>query len=143
MKAIEQNQPSLVRNKIIVSDLEFFSSDEVSLIGQIEMHGEMVPCQYLTNKKNLYLILKDSGKVGQEIIYMIMEKFKRPHSSVINFNLKEIFGRPVSLDKCLVKLDRSFFENECGEWKIDYDSNLFFIDCVKPLEKEEIPSGLF
>ncbi|MCW3124466.1 MAG: hypothetical protein JWO03_124 [Bacteroidetes bacterium] len=143
MKAIEQKQPSLVRNKILFSEIEFFSSEEVTLIGEIEMNGKTEFAQYITNKKNLYLLLKNSGKVGQEIIYMIMDAFKRPHEVPVALHLKEIFGKAVCLQHCAVKLDRSFYENEAGEWKVDYNTNLFFIDAVKPLEAEPVPAGLF
>ena len=143
MKAIEQKQPSLVRDKILFSEIEFFSSEEVTLIGEIEMNGKTEFAQYITNKKNLYLLLKNSGKVGQQIIYMIMDAFKRPHEVPVSLRLKEIFGKAICLQHCLVKLDRSFYENEAGEWKIDYNTNLFFIDAVKPLEAQPVPAGLF
>ena len=145
MKAIttEQKQPSIVRNKILFSEIEFFSSEEVTLIGEIEINGKTEFAQYITNKKNLYLLLKNSGKVGQEIIYLIMDAFKRPHEVPVALHLKEIFGKPVCLQHCAVKLDRSFYENEAGEWKVDFNTNLFFIDAVKPLEAEPVPAGLF
>ena len=143
MKAIEQKQPSLVRDKILFSEIEFFSSEEVTLIGEIEMNGKTEFAQYITNKKNLYLLLKNSGKVGQQIIYMIMDAFKRPHEVPVSLRLKEIFGKAICLQHCLVKLDRPFYENEAGEWKIDYNTNLFFIDAVKPLEAQPVPAGLF
>ena len=143
MKAIEQKQPSLVRDKILFSEIEFFSSEEVTLIGEIEMNGKTEFAQYITNKKNLYLLLKNSGKIGQQIIYMIMDAFKRPHEVPVSLRLKEIFGKAICLQHCLVKLDRSFYENEAGEWKIDYNTNLFFIDAVKPLEAQPVPAGLF
>ena len=143
MKAIEQKQPSLVRDKILFSEIEFFSSEEVTLIGEIEMNGKTEFAQYITNKKNLYLLLKNSGKIGQQIIYMIMDAFKRPHEVPVSLRLKEIFGKAICLQHCLVKLDRSFYENEAGDWKIDYNTNLFFIDAVKPLEAQPVPAGLF
>jgi hypothetical protein len=143
MKAIEQKQPSLVRNKILFSEIEFFSSEEVTLIGEIEMNGKTEFAQYITNKKNLYTLLKNSGKVGQEIIYLIMDAFKRPHAVPVSLHLKDIFGKAVCLQHCMVKLDRSFYENEAGEWKIDFNTNLFFIDAVKPLEAQPVPAGLF
>jgi hypothetical protein len=143
MKAIDQKQPSITRDKIFFSEIEFFSSEEVTLIGEIEMNGKTEFAQYITNKKNLYLLLKNSGKVGQEIIYMIMDAFKRPHSSPVAINLKEVFGKAVCLQHCMVKLDRSFYENEAGEWKIDYSTNLFFIDAVKPLKDQAIHVGMF
>ena len=143
MKAIEQKQPSLVRNKILFSQIEFFSPEEVTLIGEIEMNGKTEFAQYITSKKNLYLLLKNSGKVGQEIIYLIMDAFKRPHEVPVTLNLTEIFGKPVCLNHCSIKLDRSFYENEAGEWKIDYNTNLFFIDAIKPLEAQPVPAGLF
>lgn len=143
MKSIEQKQPSLVRHNMSVSEIEFFSAEEVTLIGTIEMNGKQEFAQYITNKKNLYILLKHSGKVGQEIIYLIMDKFKRPHEVTVNIKLSEIYGKPVELNKCAIKLDRSFYENEAGEWKIDYDTNLFFIDAVKQLEPENLPTELF
>ena len=143
MKAIEQKQPSLVRDTSLFSEIEFFSSEEVTLIGEIEMNGKTEFAQYITNKKNLYLLLKNSGKIGQQIIYMIMDAFKRPHEVPVSLRLKEIFGKAICLQHCLVKLDRSFYENEAGEWKIDYNTNLFFIDAVKPLEAQPVPAGLF
>ena len=143
MKSIEQNTASLTRNKIFFSDIEFFSSEEVTLIGEIEMNGKIEFAQYITNKKNLYLLLKNSGRVGQQLIYMITEAFKHPHAVPVALNLKEIFGKAVCLQHCLLKLDRSFYENEVGEWKIDYKTNLFFIDAVKPLVAQPVPTGLF
>ena len=143
MKSIEQKEASLTRNKIFFSDIEFFSSEEVTLIGEIEMNGKTEFAQYITNKKNLYLLLKNSGRVGQQIIYIITEAFKRPHAVPVALNLKEIFGKAVCLQHCLLKLDRSFYENEVGEWKIDYKTNLFFIDAVKPLVAQPVAAGLF
>jgi hypothetical protein len=143
MKSIDQLQASLTRKKILFSEIEFFSSEEVTLIGEIEMNGKTEFAQYITNKKNLYLLLKNSGKTGQQIIYLITEAFKHPHSVPVTLNLKEIFGKAVCLQHCLLKLDRSFYENEVGEWKIDYKTNLFFIDAVKPLEPQPVAAGLF
>jgi hypothetical protein len=143
MKSIEQLQASLTRNKILFSEIEFFSSEEVTLIGEIEMNGKTEFAQYITNKKNLYLLLKNSGKAGNQIINLIIEAFAHPHSVPVTLHLKEIFGKPVCLQHCLLKLDRSFYENEVGEWKIDYKTNLFFIDAVKPLVPQAVPAGLF
>ena len=143
MKSIEQLQASLTRNKILFSEIEFFSSEEVTLIGEIEMNGKTEFAQYITNKKNLYLLLKNSGKAGNQIINLIIDAFNHPHSVPVTLNLKEIFGKPVCLQHCLLKLDRSFYENEVGEWKIDYKTNLFFIDAVKPLVPQAVPAGLF
>jgi hypothetical protein len=61
----------------------------------------------------------------------------------VTLNLREIFGKAVCLQQCLLKLDRSFYENEVGEWKVDYKTNLFFIDAVKPLVPQAVPAGLF
>lgn len=143
MKSIEQLQASLTRNKILFSEIEFFSSEEVTLIGEIEMNGKTEFAQYITNKKNLYLLLKNSGKAGNQIINLIIEAFAHPHSVPVTLNLKEIFGKAICLQHCLLKLDRSFYENEVGEWKIDYKTNLFFIDAVKPLVPQAVPAGLF
>ncbi len=143
MKSLEQLQASLTRNKILFSEIEFFSSEEVTLIGEIEMNGKTEFAQYITNKKNLYLLLKNSGKAGQQIINLIIDAFAHPHSVPVTLNLKEIFGKAICLQHCLLKLDRSFYENEVGEWKIDYKTNLFFIDAVKPLVPQAVPAGLF
>jgi hypothetical protein len=134
MKSLEQLQASLTRNKILFSEIEFFSSEEVTLLGEIEMNGKTEFAQYITNKKNLYLLLKNSGKI---------DAFAHPHGVPVTLHLKEIFGKPVCLQHCLLKLDRSFYENEVGEWKIDYKTNLFFIDAVKPLVPQPVPAGLF
>ena len=143
MKSLEQLQASLTRNKILFSEIEFFSSEEVTLIGEIEMNGKTEFAQYITNKKNLYLLLKNSGKVGAQIINLIIDAFAHPHGVPVTFNLREIFGKAICLQHCLLKLDRSFYENEVGEWKIDYKTNLFFIDAVKPLVPQSVPAGLF
>jgi len=143
MKSLEQLQASLTRNKILFSEIEFFSSEEVTLIGEIEMNGKTEFAQYITNKKNLYLLLKNSGKAGNQIINLIIDAFAHPHSVPVTLNLKEIFGKAICLQHCLLKLDRSFYENEVGEWKIDYKTNLFFIDAVKPLVPQAVPAGLF
>jgi len=143
MKSLEQLQASLTRNKILFSEIEFFSSEEVTLIGEIEMNGKTEFAQYITNKKNLYLLLKNSGKAGNQIINLIIDAFTHPHSVPVIINLKEIFGKAICLQHCLLKLDRSFYENEVGEWKIDYKTNLFFIDAVKPLVPQAVPAGLF
>src|ERR1700722_71758 len=140
MKSIEQLQASLTRNKILFSELEFFSSEEVTLIGEIEMNGKTEFAQYITNKKNLYVLLKNSGKAGNQIINLIIDAFAHPHSVPVTLNLKEIFGKAICLQHCLLKLDRSFYENEVGEWKIDYKTNLFFIDAVKPLVPQAVPA---
>ena len=143
MKSLEQLQASLTRNKILFSEIEFFSSEEVTLIGEIEMNGKTEFAQYITNKKNLYLLLKNSGKAGNQIINLIIDAFAHPHSVPVTLNLKEIFGKAICLQHCLLKLDRSFYENEVGEWKIDYKTNLFFRDAVKPLVPQAVPAGLF
>ena len=107
------------------------------------MNGKTEFAQYITNKKNLYLLLKNSGKAGNQIINLIIDAFAHPHSVPVTLNLKEIFGKAICLQHCLLKLDRSFYENEVGEWKIDYKTNLFFIDAVKPLVPQAVPAGLF
>ena len=143
MRSSEQQLASLTRNKILVTEIEFFSSEEVTLIGEIEINGKTEFAQYITNKKNLYTLLKNSGKTGRQIINMIVDAFSRPHGVPVNLNLKDIFGKPVCLQHCLLKLDRSFYENEVGEWKIDYKTNLFFIDAVKPLIPQTATASLF
>ena len=140
---LEQQQASLTRNKILFTEIEFFSSEDVTLIGEIEINGKTEFAQYITNKKNLYLLLKNSGKTGRQIINLIVEAFGHPHDVPVNLNLKDIFGKAVCLQHCLLKLDRSFYENEVGEWKIDYKTNLFFIDAVKPLVPVASSANLF
>ena len=143
MRLQDEKQASFTRSKILFSEIEFFTSEEVTLIGEIEINGKTEFAQYITNKKNLYLMLKNSGKIGLQIINRIVDAFNQPHAVPVNLNLSQIFGKPVTLQHCLLKLDRSFYENEVGEWKIDYKTNLFFIDAVKPMQPVAQTSSLF
>ena len=136
MKETTTKQASFTSTKILFSEIEFFTSEEVTLIGEIEVNGKTEFAQYITNKKNLYLMLRHSGKIGQQLIYTIVEAFQRPHEVPVTINLTHIFGKPVCLEHCLLKLDRSFYENEAGEWLVDFKTNLFFIDAVKPIPRE-------
>jgi hypothetical protein len=90
-------------------------------------------------------MLKHSGKVGQEIIHVIIDAFNKPHEVPVTIRLTERYGKAVCLKHCLLKLDRSFYKNDLGEWKIDYKTNLFYIDAVKPLEATPVTKevGLF
>jgi hypothetical protein len=126
-------QPTFIRSEIYFSEIEFFNRDEVTLIGLIETPYGFDFAQYITHKRNLYQMLKHSGKLGQEIIQIIVDAFNHPHEVPVKINMEEIFGKPVCLHSCELKLDRSFYENEDGELKIDYETNLFFIDLVKPI----------
>ena len=136
MKETTVKQASFTSSKILFSEIEFFTSEEVTLLGEIEVNGKTEFAQYITNKKTLYTMLKHSGRVGQQLIHIIIDAFQRPHEVPVNINLCHVFGKPVCLDHCLLKLDRSFYENEMGEWKVDFKTNLFFIDAVKPIIKE-------
>ncbi|MFN8278202.1 MAG: hypothetical protein U0T84_12025 [Chitinophagales bacterium] len=126
-------KPSFYRDIIFFSVIEFFSPEEVTLIGQIEEGHGLEQAQYITDKRTLYRLLKNSGKLGQEIIHLIVDTFKQPHEVPVRINLQEHFGRPVCLESCLLKLDRSYYQADTGDWKVDYDTNLFFIDQVEPL----------
>lgn len=129
-----QKKPTFFRNEIFFSMIEFFNADEVTLIGHIEENHHLEHAQYITNKKNLYRLLKNSGKLGAEIIQIIIDAFQRPHGVPVQIDLNEIFGKPICLESCSLKLDRSFYQDDAGDWKIDFKTNLFFIDEVRPLK---------
>jgi len=143
MKSPDTQMASIERTKIVFTEIEFFSADEITIIGEIEMNGKTEFAQYITTKKNLYLLLKHSGKQGRNIINLIVDSFARPHEVVLNLNFKEIYGKAVCLEGCTLKLDRSFYETEVGEWKVDYKTNLFFIDNVQPVKAHASNGSLF
>ena len=135
--------PSFTRRRIFFSEIEFLSPEEVSLVGEIMVNGKKEFAQYITHKRNLYTMLKHSGKVGREIIHLIMAEFARPHAVPVQLDLTALYGKPVCLSSCMLKLDRSFYQDEIGDWRVDYETNLFFIDEVKPIVVEEEGVALF
>ena len=142
MNNATKKQPTFFKQEILFSEIEFFNREEVSLVGQISVNGKMEFAQYITHKNNLHRMLKNAGRMGEEIIGIIVARFKQPHEVPVRIDLQEIFGKPVLLQSCSLKLDRSFYQNDAGDWKIDFETNLFFIDEVKPLS-QPIREGLF
>jgi hypothetical protein len=135
--------PSFTRRRVFFSEIEFLSPEEVSLVGEIMVNGKKEFAQYITHKRNLYTLLKHSGKLGKEIIHLLISEFARPHAVPVKLDLTALYGKAVCLSSCLLKLDRSFYENEVGDWRVDYETNLFFIDAVKPLVTSEEGVALF
>lgn len=122
------------KNEIFIEEIEFITKQEVSVIGEIQTEFGMEKAQYVMDKRILHYLLKKSGKVGNEIIRLITDKFQLPHEVPVIVNLKEYFGYAICVSNCAVRLARSYYKDDfTGQWKVDYSTNLFFIEAVKPI----------
>ena len=118
-----------------LKELEFITRQEVSLMVNANLDGMIVPAQILMNKRVLYHLLKNANKQAEELIGIISQKFREPHEVPVFIDLVQHFGVPIMIEQCELKLERSYYQNDAGEWKLDYNTNLFFA------EEIEIPKG--
>jgi hypothetical protein len=125
-----------VKNEIYLEEIEFITKEEVSIVGIIETERGLERAQYVLDKRKFHFLLKNAGIVGREIIQIITDKFNLPHEVPVIINLATVFGKPIYIGNCALRLTRSYYQDSyTGQWKVDYSTNLFFIEEVKLMTK--------
>ncbi len=117
-----------------ISHIFFDESARVTLRGFGIVAGRKYPMNYLISFDQLNKLLRLSGKDGDEIQMLIVEKLENGvgHPSVID--LKKQLGRSVLLNQCLLEVSTTWFETPSGQWVAD--NKYLSIDAVYPLAKK-------
>jgi len=117
--------------EILVNEIRFAANPVMYLFGFIETETGFNPVRFVCSKRELYRLLTQNGKAGDEIISLIQRLPKEPHSSPLSIDLVEHFGITVPLKAFAIQMQIPFPE-KTSRAKDDGESNVMFIERVVP-----------
>ena len=115
----------LTKREIFVSEIVFFSKDEISLFGFLQEHEAFFETQYIIARKDFQLLLSHSCH-GVELLWRIENLFVLPHQVPASLNLIDLFGTTLSFEAHNIRLDVPYYEGENGELK-PYENRALFL----------------
>lgn len=124
------NQPKKI-DHIGISRIIFDHSDWVSIWGFRLINGKKVATDFLISFDRLNKLLRLSGREGDHIQMLIVEKLEKGIKEPSIIDLENILGRPAFFNQCLLEISSTWAEQEQGQWR--EDKNCLSIDAVYPL----------
>lgn len=92
---------------------------------------------FVTDFETLNQLLRLSGKTGDDIQMHLVEKMEGEWVEPMVVDIESIYGRPLLLDRCRLKVYHP--QEEDAEGRLTVDKNCLFIDEALPLlEKKTI-----
>ena len=128
MKAEAENTLNL--QELLVNEVVFYSSEEISLYGFIHRDNNYVETEYVISRNHLQMLLSQNGKTGIEILWRLEQLFVQPHEVPATLNLVELFGTTQELKAAGISLTLGEYETENeGETEDDL-MELLFVNAV-------------
>lgn len=127
--------------EIAISKIIFDHSEWVSLWGEMIDQGKKSRMDFLLNFDTLNKLLRLSGKTGDKIQMLLVDKIEKGIEEPSIIDLEELFNGPVTIDQCDLEVSPTWIKDETGEWKEDH--TCLSIDHVSPLleKKKQVLSA--
>lgn len=123
--------------EIAISQIIFDHSEWVSLWGYMTRRGDQNRMDFILNFDTLNRLLRFSGKTGDKIQMLLVEKIEKGLEEPSVIDLEEVFGKPQVLNQCRIEVSLTGIENKEGRWV--EDPNCLSIDEVLPLLEKKGP----
>jgi len=91
MEMIKHPQP-IYTQQLYVNEIVLANDEEIHLLGFSKQAGQFVPVNVIGNYDQLYELLYQSGKVGNEIALRIDVTLSAPHAAPLSIDLVDLFG---------------------------------------------------
>ncbi len=114
-----------------INRILFDHSEWVTLWGFRLVKGKKTAVDYLISFDQLNKLLRISGKEGDRIQMLIVEKLERGIEEPSVVDLEEALGQPAFFNQCILEVSSTWIENEAGE--LTEDKQCLSIDAVYPL----------
>ena len=118
--------------EIFVNEIRFERTDVIYLLGFICTEGKFTRSRFVCNRKLLYTLLSQNGKTGQEIISLIRQLLKHPHSVPLCIDMIDRFGTTQPLKAFAIQMQIPFAENNFEDANPESVSELLFIERIIP-----------
>lgn len=123
--------------EIAISKIIFDRSEWVSLWGSMTHRGQKSHKDFILNFDTLNKMLRLSGKTGDKIQMLLVEKLEKGIEEPSIIDLEEIFHEPLAIDQCQLEVSITWIKDKTGEWK--EDPTCLSIDHVSPLLEKKRP----
>lgn len=118
--------------EIFINEIQFEWIDVIYLFGFICTEGKFKRSRFVCNRKLLYALLTQNGKVGQEIISLIRQLLKHPRATPLCIDMIDRFGTTQPLKAFSIQMQIPFSENDFEQVPADTVSELLFIERIIP-----------
>lgn len=114
-----------------INRILFDHSEWVTLWGFRLIKGRKTPMDYLITFDQLNKLLRISGKEGDRIQMLIVEKLESGIEEPSVVDLEAVFGQPAFFNQCILEVSSTWTETETGA--LEEDKQCLSIDAVYPL----------
>lgn len=128
------NSPIKKTDHIGINRILFDESARVTLQGFSIAAGRQKPMNYFINFDPFNKLLRLSGKDGDDIQMLVVEKLEKGIGNPSTIDLKMQLGYPVLLNHCILEISAIWTKDLSGAW-IE-DKKYMSIDAVYPLAKK-------
>lgn len=119
------------KHELYVNEIVFYSKEEVSLMGFVQVCGKFFETEYIISRNQLQMLLSQT-KSGIEILWRIETLFLLPHSSPACVNLIEQFGTTQIFEAKDIELDVAYETDETGASVPCQNLNVLFVENIIP-----------
>lgn len=118
-------------DNIGISRIIFDHTEWVTLWGFRMQAGKAEPMDYILSFDRLNKLLRLSGKEGDRLQMLLVERIEKGVEKPSVIDLEELFGKPLFFNQCILEVSSTWAENNAGQW--EEDKQCLSIDAVYPL----------